>query len=213
MKTVYDRVTERFGPALPWIIAVLAACGFAFASAAHAEDSNGGEKTVSCASDDGRRNECEADLRGYRLRDLDQASRTDCVVGRNWGYDDRGVWVTEGCRATFHFDSVRDRDHYRAYDWRDRDRDRDRETSAAADEKTVRCESKDGQRANCDADLHGYRLADVKEMSHEDCDIGRNFGYDDRGVGVNRGSRGEFVFTRDRGRYSERDRDRDFDRR
>lgn len=210
MKTVYDRVTDRLGPVLPWVIAVLAACGFAFASAAHADDGRG-EKTVACASDDGRRNECAADLSGYRLRDIDQASRTDCVVGRNWGYDDRGVWVTEGCRATFHFDEARDRDHFRAYDWRDHDRDRDRDYSAAADNKTVRCESKDGRRATCDADLHGYRLADVKEMSHEDCDIGRNFGYDDRGVWVNRGCRGEFVFTRDGGRYS--DRDRDFDRR
>src|SRR5690349_16270972 len=179
MKTVYDRVTDRLGPVLPWVIAVLAACGFAFASAARADDYNGAEKSISCASDNGRRNECSADLRGYRLRDIDQASRSDCVVGRTWGYDDRGVWVTEGCRATFHFDEARDRDHFRAYDWRDHDRDRD--YSAASDNKTVRCESRDGKRANCDADLHGYRLVDVKEMSHEDCDIGRNFGYDDRG--------------------------------
>jgi hypothetical protein len=209
MKTVYDRVSERLGPALPWIIAVLAACGFAFASAAHAEDA--GEKTVACSSDNGRRNECAADLRGYSLRDVDQSSRTDCVVGRNWGYDDRGVWVAEGCRATFHFDNSRDHDHARAYDWRDHEgRDRN---SNAADDKRVRCESQDGKRASCDADLRGYRLADVKEISHEDCDIGRNFGYDDRGVWVARGCRGEFIFTRDRGHYSERDRDRDFERR
>lgn len=208
MKTVYDRVTDRLGPALPWLIAVLAACGFAFASAARANDYNAGEKVVACSSDDGRRKECDADLRGYSLRDVDQASRTDCVVGRNWGYDDRGVWVTEGCRATFHFDSARDRDHARAYDWRDRDRDRD---YSSADDQRVRCESKDGKRASCDADLRGYRLADVKEVSHADCDIGRNFGYDDRGVWVEGGCRGEFIFSRDRGRYS--DRDRDFERR
>lgn len=209
MKTLYDRVTDRLGPVLPWVIAILAACGFAFASAARADDSRG-EKIVSCSSDDGRRRECDADLRGYTLRDVDQASRTDCVVGRNWGYDDRGVWVTEGCRATFHFDS-RDRDRDHAYNWRDRD-DRDRDYNAA-DEQRVRCESKNGRRANCDADLHGYRLVDVKEISHTDCDVGRNFGYDDRGVWVERGCRGEFVFVRDRGRYSDRDRDRDFDRR
>jgi hypothetical protein len=60
--------------------------------------------------------------------------------------------------------------------------------------------------------LRGYRIADVHELSRADCDIGRNFGYDDRGVWVDGGCRGEFVFTRDRdGRYS--DRDRDFDRR
>jgi hypothetical protein len=210
MKTVYERVTDRLGPTLPWLIAILAACGFAFASAAHADDRSG-DKMVSCSSDNGRRNECAADLRGYSLRDVDQASRTDCVVGRNWGYDDRGVWVTEGCRATFHFDRTRDGDRAQAYDWRDRDRDHDRDYSAS-DEQRVRCESKDGRRTSCDADLHGYRLADLKEISHADCDIGRNFGYDDRGVWVEQGCRGEFVFTRDRGgRYS--DRDRDFERR
>ncbi|HEU4624899.1 MAG TPA: DUF3011 domain-containing protein [Steroidobacteraceae bacterium] len=207
MKTVYERVTERFGPTLPWLIAVLAASGFAFASAAHADDRSG-DKTVSCSSDDGRRKECDADLRGYSLRDVDQASRTDCVVGRNWGYDERGVWVTEGCRATFHFDRTRDGDRRHPYAWRDRDDDHDYDT---ADERRIRCESKDSRRTTCDADLRGYRLADLKEISHADCDIGRNFGYDDRGVWVEQGCRGDFIFTRDRGRYS--DRDRDFDRR
>jgi hypothetical protein len=205
MKPVYERVSERLMPALPWVIAVLAACGFAFASAAHAGDYDSREKTVECSSDNGRRNECAANLRGYTVRDVDQASRTDCVVGRNWGYDDRGVWVTEGCRATFHFAPGREEDHSRWFSDRDHD-------SNAPDEQRVKCESRDGKRANCDADLRGYRLADVKEMSRADCDIGRNFGYDDRGVWVDSGCRGEFVFTRERGdRYSERD--RDFDRR
>ncbi len=73
------------------------------------------EKSVACSSDDGRRRECSADLRGYTVRDVDQSSRTECVVGRNWGYTDRGVWVDEGCRATFMFDKSRGGDHPR--DW------------------------------------------------------------------------------------------------
>ena len=204
MKPVYERVSERLMPALPWVIAVLAACGFAFASAAHADDYDSRDKAVACSSDNGRRNECAADLRGYTVRDVDQASRTDCVVGRNWGYDDRGVWVTEGCRATFHFArGGREEDHSRWFSDRDHD-------SNGSDEQRVKCESRDGKRTNCDADLRGYRLADVKEISHADCDIGRNFGYDDRGVWVERGCRGDFIFTRERGdRYSERDRDHD----
>jgi hypothetical protein len=211
MKPVYETTSERLMAALPWIIAVVAACGFAFASAAHAEDYDSREKAVACSSDNGRRNECAADLRGYTVRDVDQASRTDCVVGRNWGYDDRGVWVTVGCRATFHFDRGGARDDIHSRWFSDRDRDHDRDLNAG-DEQRVKCESRDDRRANCDADLRGYRLADVKEISHADCDIGRNFGYDDRGVWVERGCRGEFIFTRDRGdRYSERD--RDFDRR
>jgi hypothetical protein len=206
MKTLFERVADRVGPALPWIIAATAACGFAFSSAARAEDYNSGEKVVSCSSDNGHRNECAADLRGYTIRDVDQASRTECVVGRNWGYTNRGVWVDEGCRATFHFDSYRGGNHPRNYGYREPGYN-------PSDEQRVKCESRDGRRAHCDVDLRGYRIADVKELSRADCDIGRNFGYDDRGVWVDDGCRAEFLFTRDRGRYSDRDRDHDFERR
>jgi DUF3011 family protein len=211
MKSVFERLADRLGPALPYIIAATAACGFALASAAHAEDrddySSDTQKSVSCASNDGRRHECPANLRGYTVRDVDQQSRTECVVGRNWGYDDRGVWVDEGCRATFLFDNYRGGDHPRSWGYHDRDYN-------PAEEQRVRCESENGRRNECDADLRGYRIADVHELSRADCDIGRNFGYDDRGVWVDGGCRAEFLFTRDRyGRYSDRDHDRDFDRR
>ena len=165
-------------------------------------------KSVACSSNDGKRNECPADLRGYTVRDVDQSSRTECVVGRNWGYTDRGVWVDDGCRATFQFDKSRGGDHPRAWGYRDHE-------PAAAKEQRVKCESRDGQRSVCDVNLRGYRIADVREMSRTDCDIGRNFGYDDRGVWVDNGCRAEFTFVsvRDGGRYSERDRDDDFERR
>lgn len=201
MKTTFERITERVGPVLPYVIATAAACGFAFASAARADDYNSGTKAVTCESTDGHRKECSADLRGFTVRDVDQESRSDCVVGRNWGYDDRGVWVDNGCRATFRFDSYRGGNHPRSYGYHDRE-------YRPADEQRVTCESKDGNRRNCDADLRGYRIADVKEISHADCDIGRNFGYDDRGVWVTGGCRGEFLFTRERGgRFSDRDDD------
>jgi hypothetical protein len=130
------------------------------------------------------------------------------VVGRNWGYTDRGVWVDEGCRATFKFDRERGGDHPRAWGYRD-------PAGPVSDEQRVKCESRDGRRAECDVDLHGYRLADVREMSRADCDIGRNFGYDDRGVWVDEGCRAEFVFV-SRERRAERlssERDLDVDRR
>jgi hypothetical protein len=188
MKTVYERVTDRLGPALPWIIAVTAACGFAFASAAHADESRG-EKNISCSSNDGRRNECSADLRGYRLRDIDQASSTDCVVGRNWGYDDRGVWVDEGCRGEFIFTTRARFDRaYRAQTY-------GYSEPGVPGERRVTCASENGRRARCAADLHGYRFSDAHDLSRDDCEIGRNFGYDDTSVWVDDGCRGEFVFV------------------
>jgi len=30
-----------------------------------------------------------------------QLSRTNCVLNRNWGADQNGVWVSNGCRAEF----------------------------------------------------------------------------------------------------------------
>ena len=168
-----------------------------------ADDSFTPEKSVACSSDDGRRNECAADLRGYTVRDVDQSSRTECVVGRNWGYTDRGVWVDNGCRATFRFDKSRGGDHPRAWGYRD--------AAPSGREQHVKCESRDGKRNVCDVDLKGYRIADVHEISRTDCDIGRNFGYDDRGVWVDDGCRAEFTFVSVResdrrgDRYSERE--------
>ena len=186
------------------------ACGLASVTA-HADDDyySSDRKSVACNSDDGHKKECSADLRGYVVRDVDQSSRTECVVGRNWGYDSRGVWVNDGCRATFIFDKGRGGDHPRSYGYREPGYNK-------AEELRVKCESKDGRRNNCDADLRGYRIADVREISKADCDIGRNFGYDDRGLWVDDGCRAEFIFNRSgSGRLSEardEDRRRDEDR-
>lgn len=168
----------------------LAICGIGLAFApAYADDDRYSEKSVTCGSQDGHRAECSADLKGYTVRDVDQESRTDCVVGRNWGYTKRGVWVDDGCRATFHFTNARGGNHPRDYSYRD--------ASYRSDaQKSVKCESHDGKRNTCDADLRGYRIQDVREISRTDCDIGRNFGYDDRGVWVDEGCRAQFLFTR-----------------
>ena len=208
-----NTATRRMaGRRLRWstVVALAAsACGLALvqgqARADDRDDDNAWvpEKSVSCSSTDGRRNECSADLRGYTVRDVDQSSRAECVVGRNWGYNDRGVWVDDGCRATFKFDRSRGGDHPRSWGYRDT-------PSSDNGEQRVKCESRNGRRNECDVDLRGYRIADVREISRADCDIGRNFGYDDRGVWVDEGCRAEFIFiaTRDadrRDRYSDRD--------
>ena len=193
---------------LPLVLSLTTlACGLASVTA-HADDEyySSDRKTVACNSDDGHKKECSADLRGYVVRDVDQSSRTECVVGRNWGYDSRGVWVDDGCRATFIFDKGRGGDHPRSYGYREPGNNQ-------AEELRVKCESRDGRRNTCDANLRGYRIEDVREISKADCDIGRNFGYDDRGVWVDDGCRAEFIFNRSgRGRLSDaRDDERRFD--
>lgn len=54
---------------------------------------------VRCESDGGYRR-CRADTRdGVRL--YRQLSRSGCQYNDTWGYDRRGVWVDNGCRAEF----------------------------------------------------------------------------------------------------------------
>ncbi len=60
----------------------------------------GGGQTVRCESTGRRMHQCRADVR-RDVRLLRQLSDTRCVEGRNWGWDRRGIWVTDGCRAEF----------------------------------------------------------------------------------------------------------------
>ena len=57
-------------------------------------------RTVVCESPDGARRHCPADTsQGVAI--YRSISQTACLLGRNWGYDGQGVWVTEGCGAEF----------------------------------------------------------------------------------------------------------------
>jgi hypothetical protein len=65
-----------------------------------------GERTFSCESTSGQRQECPADVRnGVRM--VQQIGDTSCVEGYNWGRDQQGVWVDRGCRAEFAMRPVR----------------------------------------------------------------------------------------------------------
>lgn len=55
---------------------------------------------VTCASDGGRRVECPMNTRGP-VRMTKQLSHADCIEGRSWGMSRHGVWVQDGCRASF----------------------------------------------------------------------------------------------------------------
>ena len=59
-----------------------------------------GGMTVTCSSDNGHRQYCEADVRGD-VRLVRQFSRAACRQGETWGFDSRGIWVDRGCGADF----------------------------------------------------------------------------------------------------------------
>ncbi|MCU1222707.1 MAG: hypothetical protein JWQ42_800 [Edaphobacter sp.] len=63
----------------------------------------GQRQTITCSSDDGRRNFCS--VSGYNLNSVvltRQISGSPCVQNDTWGVDRRrGLWVDRGCRAEF----------------------------------------------------------------------------------------------------------------
>jgi len=71
--------------------------------------------------------------------------------------------------------------------------------------RTVRCESRNFRYRYCPVNTHGdVRLK--REFSHSSCRYGRGWGYDHRGVWVDRGCRAEFAVDEGRaGRHSRYD--------
>ncbi|TDV31516.1 DUF3011 domain-containing protein [Stenotrophomonas sp. CC22-02] len=58
-----------------------------------------GERLV-CESYEKKDKECRIRVR-HEVRLVKQKSVTACVEDRNWGWDRRGIWVSDGCRAEF----------------------------------------------------------------------------------------------------------------
>lgn len=61
----------------------------------------GSSYSIECSSDDNRMRSCAWERRQGRPVLIQQLSRTQCVEGRNWGYNGNSLWVNGGCRARF----------------------------------------------------------------------------------------------------------------
>jgi Protein of unknown function (DUF3011) len=124
-----------------------------------------GGQMVSCSSDDMRRNYCDVETSGG-VRLIVQRSESDCLRGQTW------------------------REHH----WReefDRDEDYDRDRHEQGFGAQVSCSSDDMRRHYCDANTwRGVVLVHVH--SDSPCIFGKTWGYDRRGVWVDRGCRAEF---------------------
>ena len=67
---------------------------------AGASQSQSTAATVTCASKVGETTHCAADTsRGVVL--ARSTGTAACLLGKTWGYDDRSVWVSDGCGADF----------------------------------------------------------------------------------------------------------------
>jgi|GEM_PF-94942 len=118
-----------------------------------------------CESHNYQRNYCTAYLGGRDVFLLRQVSNSSCI--NNWGYDQNGVWVTNGCRAEF---VVEDR----GYNFGD---------------DTVVCSSRNLRFQGCPADTRGG-VEFIRQLSRSSCN--GNWGYDQQGIWVTNGCRAKF---------------------
>ena len=59
------------------------------------------QNVVTCESQAGQRVECAANTSsGVAL--LRSTGSAACLLGRTWGYDDKGIWVSDGCSGQFY---------------------------------------------------------------------------------------------------------------
>ena len=173
------RVRALFRILFPLALALLAGCvGYPVGGNAYPGGYSGtgypqGGGVVRCESQDGRTRHCDADVRGG-VRLVRQLSRTECVRGRTWDYDNRGIWVGGGCRAEF---ATGGGGGY---------------GDGSYGQQTVRCESTDGRERHCSVPIRsGVRLS--RQLSRTPCVQGRNWRWDRNGVWVTGGCRGEFL--------------------
>lgn len=138
----------------------------------------GPQGLVRCESQDETLRRCPADVRGG-VRLSRQLSRTDCVLGRNWGYDAGGIWVNGGCRAEFAVGG-----YGGAYGRGD-------DYGNAGARQVIRCESRDGREQHCAASLRGAALQ--RQVSRAPCVQGRTWHWDRGGIWVKGGCRGDFA--------------------
>ncbi len=141
------------------------------ATQAHAQYYAEPGQVFTCRSSGYQQNYCEADTRGG-VTLVRRISDSACVEGRTWGYDRRGVWVTQGCAADFML-GERGGDRYGRGD-------------------VIRCASNDYRQNYCRIDSRGgVRL--VRQISNSACIRGRSWGYDGRGVWVSNGCEADFA--------------------
>jgi len=131
------------------------------------------DQRIRCESHDRRTNYCNVDTRGG-VRLVRQLSDRACIRGRDWGANDRGIWVTDGCRAEFALGSGRGYGSGNGY------------------ARSFRCESSDSRTRYCNVDTR-YGVDLVRQLSRSACIEGRSWGVTRDGVWVSRGCRAEFA--------------------
>ena len=210
-----------------WTLASLAVTGL-FSGPAMAED-------IRCGSSPGANNYCRVDTsRGVEL--AYQHSGYACYQNDTWGYDRGGIWVSNGCSATFRVGNSEREDNtvaavglgilalgilgavaddqgqhngnssppppsssyppsnqqYQGQYPGNYDDDEDDEED---DYILISCNSKNSKYKQCPIRISGHAEL-IRQKSRNACRFNKTWGYDRRGVWVNKGCRAEFAIYR-----------------
>ena len=131
-------------------------------------------RSVICESQNNTKSRCPVDT-SYGVQLARQISDSGCVRGTDWGFDENGIWVDNGCRAEFALGG-----------------DQRFTPRAVTSNARVVCESQNNETNRCAADTY-YGVALARQISNSMCIRGETWGYDSGGIWVTRGCRAEFV--------------------
>ena len=138
---------------------------------AHAQYFASSGQSFSCRSEGFRQTFCAVDTRGG-VSMVRQTSDSACIEGRTWGYDNSGVWVTQGCAAEFALG--------------------DRYGDSYGRSRVIRCESSGYRQQYCRVDTRGgVRI--TRQISDSACVRGQSWDYDGGGVWVSNGCKADFT--------------------
>lgn len=135
-------------------------------------------RTLRCESKNDGRTICPTDT-SFGVQLAQQISQSNCALGRDWGYDQTGIWVDNGCRADFRVGGYRAGTNSSMI-------------SSSSTTPTLRCESRDGQRSYCRANT-SFGVTLQQRLSDSMCVRGESWGYDENGIWVDKGCRAEFL--------------------
>lgn len=176
---------------------------------------------VTCASDDGKRHYCQLDTsRGVQM--VKQRSGSPCVENQTWGADRRGVWVDRGCRAEFavgggngwngpgngngngwnrpgngNGNGWNGPGNGNGNGWNGPGNGNGNGWNGPGNGggQRVTCSSDNGKRNRCNVNTsRGVQM--VNQRSGSPCVQNQTWGYDQRGIWVDRGCRADFVAGR-----------------
>src|SRR5215471_6932541 len=82
------------------LIVLTTLIGHAQDAKTQADDKPAVQKRIVCQSDAGERQHCAADTSaGVAL--VKSTGSAPCLLGKTWGYDDTGIWTSDGCSGEF----------------------------------------------------------------------------------------------------------------